>query len=77
MINRFKAWLKSGSRQPHDNAGELKTKLFDTSPLAQDIITDDGTFLEVNIAYCALHGMARSDLLGKTPYMPGLPHTSS
>ncbi|MGC3944043.1 MAG: PAS domain S-box protein [Chryseolinea sp.] len=71
MIKRIRAWLNFNSRHHQDNAGELKSMLFDTSPLAQAIITDDGTFLDVNAAYCTMHGLARADLLGRTPVDAG------
>jgi|GEM_PF-1214876 PAS domain S-box-containing protein len=71
MINRIKAWLNSNPRHHQDNAGDLKAMLFDSSPLPQAIITDDGIFLDVNTAYCTLHGLARADLVGKTPVDAG------
>ncbi|MEJ1237521.1 PAS domain S-box protein [Chryseolinea sp. T2] len=70
MIDRIKTWLNSTFR--HQNGvADLKTMLFDTSPLPQAIITNEGVFLDVNHAYCTLHGLARADLIGRTPIDTG------
>src|SRR5690242_13224584 len=70
MIDRIKAWLNTTFRH-QDGVADLKTMLFDTSPQPQAVITNEGVFLDVNHAYCTLHGLARTDLIGKTPIDTG------
>ncbi|MFL6697124.1 MAG: response regulator [Vitreoscilla sp.] len=43
-------------------------QLFDTTPCAMVVIAEaDGRIVKANDAFCALHGLASADLVGKTP----------
>ena len=65
MISRVKAWLNSVFRRSASGDG-LRAMLFDSSPLPQAIITNNGIYLEANPAFCTLHGLTSDELIGKT-----------
>jgi PAS domain S-box-containing protein len=66
MITRIKAWLTSGAPVKPDSGAEMLNALFERSPVPQAIITDNGVYLQVNTAYCTLHAMSHSELVGKS-----------
>lgn len=63
--------MASRLRRGHNKAENLRTELFERSPLPQAIITKHGVYLDVNSAYCALHAATRADLIGKSLVTPG------
>lgn len=71
MISRIKSWLASRFYGARRRAEELQTMLFELSPLPQAIITNEGVYIDANVAYCNLHGLARVDLVGKSPVEAG------
>ncbi len=48
-------------------SGGAFTMLFSRSPLPQAIMSRQGVYLNVNDAYCSLHGVERNELIGNTP----------
>lgn len=49
----------------------LKRKIFSLIPSPICIINTDGTYLEVNEAFCEYFGLSRKNLIGKTPVEAG------